>query len=46
MLLLLRAASCIMDEILMRMLGDLFGGFIGSVAVNYLLSAFLLCADE
>jgi len=29
----------------MLILGHIFGGFIGSVAVDYQVSAFLMCSD-
>jgi hypothetical protein len=46
MLFLILAASSVMDDFSMFILSHIFGGRIGSIAVNKLASAFLLCAGE
>jgi len=46
MLLFILAASSLTDDFEMRILGHMFGGCIGSVMVDQLVSAFLLCANE
>jgi hypothetical protein len=46
MLLLIRAASSLTDDFSMCILGYVFGGCIGSLAVDQLMPAFLLCADK
>jgi len=46
MLLLIFAASGLTDDFKLCTLGHVFGGCIGSVTVNWLVSAFWLCANE
>jgi hypothetical protein len=46
MLLLIFAASSLADDFEMCILGHMFGYYIGSVAVNYLLSVLLLGAKN
>jgi hypothetical protein len=46
MLLVIRAASSLMDNFSMGILRHVFGGCIGSLAVDYLVPAFLLFADQ
>jgi hypothetical protein len=46
MLLLIRAASSLTENVSMGILGHVFGGCIGRLAVDYLVPAFLLFADQ
>jgi len=46
MLLFIVAASGLTDDFQISILGPICGGFIGSIAVDELVSALLLCASE
>jgi hypothetical protein len=46
MLLLIFAASCLTEDFSIYILSHKFGGCIGSVMGNYLVTALLLCAKD